>query len=110
MTGLGSSPAQPFSKPLPRVLELVITDSVTQQPTPARVRLRDAAGRDYAPAGAVEVPIGPDRWFITEGTVRLGVPAGRMDLRVERGTEYEPVCKTIEAGPGPVSFELLRRA
>ena len=94
--------AAPTPQPARPVLELVITDAETQQPTPARVRLRDASGNDHVPAGAVEVPIGPDRWFVSGGTVSLAVPAGRMNLRVERGPEYDPVCETIEIAPEPV--------
>jgi hypothetical protein len=66
------------------------------------VRLRDASGKDYAPVGAVEVPIGPDRWFVSGGTVRLAVPADTINLRVERGPEYEPIYETIEIRSEPV--------
>jgi hypothetical protein len=105
--GSVSGRAEPTLKPAQPVLELVITDSETQQPAPARVRLRDASGHDHVPDGAVEVLIGPDRWFVLDGTVRLAVPAGRMHLRVERGTEYDPVCGTIEIGSEPVCHHRL---
>ncbi len=100
--GLASGWAEPTVTPTQPVLELVITDSETQQAVPARVRLRDASGQDHVPDGTVEVPIGPDRWFVLDGTVSLAVPAGRMNLRVERGTEYDPVCETITIGSEPL--------
>jgi hypothetical protein len=100
--GSNLAQAAPAPRPTQALLELVISDAETQQLTPARVRLRDASGTDHLPADAVEVPIGPDRWFVSNGTVRLAVPAGRMNLRVERGPEYDPVCENIEIGSEPV--------
>jgi hypothetical protein len=87
----------------PPALELTISDSETQQHVPARVRLRDGSGKDHVPDGAVEVPIGGDRWFVADGFVRLSVPAGRMSLCVERGPEYRPVLETITVNPEKVT-------
>jgi len=94
--------AETALKPDRPALELMVTDAQTQKPLTARVRLREATGHDHVPGGAVEVPIGPDRCFVLDGTVRLEVPAGRMNIRVERGTEYDPVCETIDIGAEPV--------
>lgn len=90
-------------KPDPPALELTISDSETQQRVPARVRLRDGSGKDHVPDGAVEVPIGPDRWFAADGFVRFSVPAGRISLRVERGPEYRPVLETMTVSPEKVT-------
>jgi hypothetical protein len=85
-----------FARVAAPVLELTITDSETRQRIPARVRLRDESGKDHAPDGAVEIPIGPDRWFAADSFVRLSLPSGRLMLRVERGPEYRPALETIE--------------
>ena len=73
---------------------------------PARVRVRDAAGVDHVPAGAVVVPIGPDRWFAADGQVRLPLE-GKVLVRVERGPEWVPVLETVDA-PGRREIRLRR--
>lgn len=78
-------------------LRLDILDADNGQPLPARVQLRDAQGRDCLPEGAQVVPLGPqDRWFVSDGQVRLDVPAGRLEVRIERGPEYVPIKQAIE--------------
>ena len=76
-------------------LELSIRDASSLKPIPARVRVRDDAGRDHIPAGATVVPIAHDRWFPATGPVRLRVPAGPVSIRVERGLEHRPVKETV---------------
>ena len=68
---------------------LSIVDAGTGKPIAARVLVRDTAGRNYVPPGAVEVRIAPDRWFVAKGPVTL--PAGDYSIRVEQGLEYRPV-------------------
>ncbi len=87
-------------------LELAILDE-SHKPMPARVRIRDATGRDRVPSGAQVVKIAHDRWFVTDGVARLKVPAGGVEVRVEHGTEYSPIKQTIEVSEaGPTRQEL----
>lgn len=74
-------------------LELTIVSGAG--PVPARVHVCDAAGQSYLPEGTVAVPVGPDRWFVSDGQVRLDVPAGVVRVHVERGPEYQPVREDI---------------
>ena len=67
---------------------------------PARVRVRDAQGVDRVPAGAVVVPIGPDKWFACMGRARLDVAVGQVSIRIERGTEYRPIIETVQVAGG----------
>jgi hypothetical protein len=91
------------------VLEFAIVDAATGSPVPARVRVRDAQGRDYVPGGAVTVPIGTDVWFAAAGgSVRLEMPEGKARVRVERGTEYVPYSGTVDV-PGRQTKIALRR-
>ncbi len=82
------------------LLELIVSDSETREPIAARVRLRDQFGKDYVPDGAIEVPIARDRWFMTPGTVRATVAPGKLTVRVERGTEYQPVMESVKLVAG----------
>ena len=53
---------------------LKIVDGDTGRPVPARVRLRDADGKDHVVPGAQVVVIGKrDRWFVTDGLTSMSV-------------------------------------
>ncbi len=81
------------------------------QPLPARVRVRDESGRDFFPTESLEVPLGKDHWFISPGVTKLEVPSGRIELRIERGPEYQPEKLTILCKAGQTTrhrVELLR--
>ena len=81
-------------------LELRTADAEDSGSVPARVLVRDSAGNDHVPPDAVAVPIHTDRWFLTSGIARLRVPAGKLSIRVERGTEYAPVKQEITVSSG----------
>lgn len=93
-------------------LDLTIVGGDTGRTVPARVRIRDAEGKDHVPEGAQMVPVGKrDRWFASDGRVRLSLPAGSIGVRIERGTEYKPIKQTIEIaddGPNTRQFKLIR--
>jgi len=78
-------------------LSLQILDEQSQ-PLPARVLVRDASGACIVPDGAVVLEIGPDRWFMSEGEVRLDVPVGRCQVRVEHGLEYRRFKEQVDVG------------
>ncbi len=106
IAGAGTSPVSASE------LLLKVVDADTGKPAPARVHVRDEVNKDYVSAGAQVVRIGrSDRWFVTGGESRLDVPAGTVQVRVERGTEYEPVKQAIRvAGEGATErvFRLKR--
>ena len=81
-------------------LQLTIRDAATGRAVPARVRVRTPEGHDVVPVGAVGIPLREDRWFASPGTSVLQVPAGEIDLRVERGKEYVPAKVKLTAKPG----------
>lgn len=88
-------------------IDLSIVDAATRRPVPARVLIADSNGKSYAPEEAAPVPIGPDRWFVSDGTVHLTVPARVAFIRVERGTEYRPFTGTVDV-PGKRTVQLQR--
>jgi hypothetical protein len=100
VAGVGLAQSRPASEAR---LELVVFDAETGQPVQARVRIRDARRLDVVPPGMQVVRIGArDRWFVCPGKCSVDLPAGTIDLRVERGTEYRPFRQKIElvAGSG----------
>jgi len=100
-----------------------IQDAVTGQPIAARLYLRDATGRWHLaesadPAGHA-VPYSMERpatgsveihTTLSAHPFRAEVPVGRLTVRAERGLEYLPEEKTIEAGDAgaPITLTLTR--
>jgi len=99
-------------------VHLRINDSVTGQPTPARVRVTSCDGTEYAPLGRfVEFPtgrneavggqvlIGSTRWFYIDGWCEIRLPTG-VPLRVQitKGPEYTPLDETLTLGSGQLSL------
>jgi TolB protein len=94
-------------------LHLVVRDE-SGAVTPARVVVRDAAGRFYAPADAWmhhaefdrnEYPF-EARYFHSAGEERLDVPAGTLSVEVMKGLNHGPVQRTIQVAAG-ASTELV---
>ncbi len=103
-------------------LELTVLDASTGRRLAARVRLRDASGRDHVPSGQTEKrlkigkllvtagtvePLEVDRWFITDGSDSVKVPAGKMLIRVERGLEYRPALEMVEIRENEVTAHAI---
>jgi len=65
-------------------VEIVMLDKSTGKSTPARVHLKDSAGK---PVRADQLPFFRDH-FACPGKVRLNLPIGRYSFEVERGPEY----------------------
>jgi len=82
------------------ILELSIIDGTTGIQVPARVRIRDRFDKDHIAPGSAVVSIAQDRWFACSGETRVRIPAGTASIRVERGTEYRPVIRTIRIKAG----------
>ncbi|MFH1071709.1 MAG: CehA/McbA family metallohydrolase [Candidatus Glassbacteria bacterium] len=91
-------------------LTLQTVDEATGRPVPARVLVRAADGVCRVPAGTHLLTIGPDVWFVSAGRQRVELPPGRVELRVERGKEYERVRRFIDLpAQGLELTEKLRR-
>ncbi len=99
-------------------VHLRINDAATGKPTPARVRVSEADGTNYAPLGRyVECPtrrnesvggqlaIGKERWFYTNGSFEIPLPSG-VPLRVQatKGPQYLPLDTTASLGSGQMAL------
>lgn len=83
------------------MLDVSVVEEGSKTPPVARVLIRDAGGKDHVPGGATVVAVGKkDRWFVAAGAAKVEVPAGKVEIRVERGTEYRPVKEAIEVAEG----------
>jgi Tol biopolymer transport system component len=80
-------------------------------PTPARVVVRDASGRFYAPVHAWmhaaefdrnEHPF-EARYFHTAGDDSIEVPAGPVHVELTRGLLCKPVQRTVAVGAGAIA-------
>ena len=75
-----------------------ITDAATGDGVEARVQVVGPAGNALAPVDAMW-KVGPgEPFFYSDGEFSLEVPRGRVQVLVERGTEYTPWLTTVEAG------------
>lgn len=90
-------------------LELRVVDE-GGRPLPCRVAVRPTQGPGLVPEGAVELPIGPERWFISPGESMLAVPAGKLQLWIECGLEFVRFKETIDvAEPRATRTVTLKR-
>jgi hypothetical protein len=77
-------------------------------PIPARISVQGEDGRSHAPADAwhhaddafdrADRPL-EYGYFHTSGSARLSLPAGRYNVEVSRGPEYQVVTRTLEVRP-----------
>jgi hypothetical protein len=72
-------------------LHLTVLDASTRQPMPARVHLRDAAGK---PQRAGALPFWHDH-FVCAGQATLELPAGGYSFEVERGPEFSSATGSL---------------
>lgn len=90
-------------------LDLTVVDA-NGSPVPCRVLVRTSPGSSVIPEGAVELKIGPDRWFMSTGRSSILVPSGTVELRVEKGPEYTPFKGTLTvAEPHTAKTVTLKR-
>ena len=78
------------------VVHLKIIDEADGKPVPVRVLLRAADGVCRVPEEAPLLEIGRDTWFMSPGSSSIELPAGKTELRVERGKEYLRVKSSFE--------------
>jgi len=86
-------------------LHAVILDRDSGRPVPARCYLTDSGGHNWVPSGAITYVKPPEVDFIADGQFQISLPPGQYALRVERGTEYRRVQRTIEIRPGEIHDE-----
>lgn len=100
-----------YRRPTGRLV-LRTLDAETGAPLAARIELRAADGRSYAPADAyARVSGAGDRVFHSRGEARLELPAGRLSAGATRGFEFWPERAEAElVAGGETTLELrLRR-
>lgn len=76
-------------------LKIEIVDAETGKLTPARVLIYDINGKSYFPENAVTLQIGNEIWFMSSGISEVNVDSENIQLRVERGKEYERVKRVL---------------
>ena len=86
-------------------LELQIVDE-QGNPLPARILVRAQGGECVLPDDAVELRVGPDRWFMSPGESRVEVPFGPAQVRVERGLEYVRYNDTVDISQAQVTVRI----
>jgi TolB protein len=87
-------------------------DAATGRPTPARIHLRAADGKTYAPTDAyARVSYAGDPVFHQTGTFHLEVPEGPVAIEAVKGFEYTPAKATVQVVAGKtVQADLELRA
>ncbi len=84
------------------VLTGKIVDAATGDGVEARVQVIGPGGNVLAPSDAMW-KVGPgEPFFYSDGEFALDVPRGRVQVAVERGTEYTPWRGTVEVGASGV--------
>jgi hypothetical protein len=104
-------------------VHLRINDAETGRPTPVRLRITGPDGTHFAPLGRFEefptgrneavggqVQLGRERWFYTDGSCEVPLPAG-VPLRVQasKGPEFPPLDETMTLGAGQLSLRFALR-
>ena len=80
------------------ILSGKIVDASTKQQIQARVQVLPPHGEALAPKDALWKVGTGEPFFYSDGEFSLTVPRGRVQVVVERGTEYTPWHRTIELG------------
>src|SRR6185503_8112966 len=97
-----------------------VNDAATGRPTPVRLRISDATGREYPPLGRVaefatgrnedvggHVLLDGQRWHYIDGACEVPLPSG-VPLTVEatKGPECNPLRQTLTLGMGQMALRL----
>src|SRR5687767_7225150 len=94
------------------VIAVRTLDASTGRPTAARIHLRAADGKTYAPADAyARVSYAGDPVFHQTGTFQVEVPAGPVTIEAVKGFEYALARASVQAvAGGTVKADLELRA
>src|SRR5438067_500840 len=101
-------------------VHLRVNDAATGRPTPVRIRIAGADGREYVPLGRVaEFPLGRneevgghivfdrERFHYIDGSCEVPLPGGvPLTFQVAKGPEYAPLNETITVGAGQMAVRL----
>lgn len=100
-------------------VHLRVNDAATGKPTPARVRILDAAGAYRAPFGRPpefatapgedvggNLLLGPERFAYIDGACEVRLPPGPVMVEVSKGPEFSPLRREVTLGPGQISVRL----
>ena len=77
-----------------------IIDGGTGEAVEARVQVVGPGGNQLAPADAMFKVGSGEPFFYSDGEFSLEVPRGRVEITVERGTEFTPWGQTCRSGAG----------
>ncbi|WP_298869028.1 hypothetical protein, partial [uncultured Gimesia sp.] len=87
-------------------LTLSIVDEAGRS-LPCRVLLRDKDRTCPTPSDSVVLTIGSENWFMSDGSIQYEIPAGRYELRIERGLEFERYKQTIVVPDTRLKMQVL---
>lgn len=86
------------------VLAVRTIDATTDHPTPARIHLTAADGKNYVPIDAyARVSGSGDRIFHQTGVFRLEVPVGTARIGAVKGFEYVPAQAEVQVAANEVT-------
>ena len=91
-------------------LLVTILDQKTRHEVPARCYLTGSDDKAWTPSGAITYVKPLEQHFIASGKFQISLPPGAYSLRVERGTEYHPVSRSIEIHPTETHDEKIELA
>ena len=92
--------ARQWKRPM-GILSVRTTDKTTSQPTAARIHLTAADGKHYTPTDAYSRVSGAgDQIFHQQGTFRVEVPVGTVDVEAVKGFEYIPAKGHVQVVEG----------
>jgi hypothetical protein len=90
-------------------VQITVRDKSNGQPMPCRIHLKDSAGK---PQREGDLPFWFDH-FVSPGTVKLQLNAGKYTIEIERGPEFARIAEAFELdGKSDVqlSIQMERRA
>lgn len=91
-------------------LRATLVDQKTGRGVKARCYLTDSADKPWSPSGAITYVKPLEQHFIASEEFRISLPPGNYTLRVERGTEYRPVSRSVEIHPTETHIEKIELA
>jgi hypothetical protein len=94
-----------------------VTDGATGKPTPVRLRISDADGRDHPPFGRQarfrtgpgedvggQVLLGGKPFSFIDGACEARLPPGLLTVEIAKGPEYLPLHRQVSLASGQVSL------
>jgi hypothetical protein len=76
-----------------------VIDAATGTSVPARVYVTGSDGKSYFDTSGIVYANAEEQHFVVDGNFTVTVPAGTINILVERGPEFLPASVTIDAPP-----------